>query len=351
ISITDPPYSAAIDDTTDDSAAWQRAFDDLGANGGGRLLFNKPGTSRVLKTVTIPRVDNITFEGLGRNVCVINGVGFPGAPVFEWDNTSNQHVEYCLWQNMTIRHTQSGRVIRHQNADANVQRFKDCVFRNLGLVQGSNGTEVTLDVEGILHSRFEDIHLIGGNNGGTGFRVRGSHVFLENIYAPTKSSAPSMFLDFQSSNSRIAHVRTEGGNSSIADYWIHDCVTVDIQDLHSEGVTSPSIVRIENCNGVLLASVGIAIQDECVMEPVGIRFINSKYCIMIGGHVGARQGSDGYAILFDENSNHNTLSAVRIIRTDSQGQPNQILDQGVGNRWSIVEKSGLGTGTSFIMPY
>ena len=187
--------------------------------------------------------------------------------------------------------------------------------------------------------------------GEPGLRIRGSHAFLENIYVSQKSLGPPQFLDFSCGNSRICHLRTEGGNSSIADYWIHDCQTVDIQNVHSEGDTSQDIIRIENCEGITLASVGVANQPKGrVIEPVGLKFVNSRYCTLIGSLLGARVDPGGYALVFDEKSNHNTVIATRIVKTNFTNFPEQILDKGTGNRWCIVDKSESVHGTFFLMP-
>lgn len=354
ISITDPPYSAKITDGVDDSEVWQQAFDDLAANGGGRIRFNKPGESWVRKTITIPVERNIpiVFEGLGPRICSIRGQGLASdAPVFQWDNNQNHAVEDFCWHGMAIRHKNGGPVVQHKSTG---RRFKNCILTDLLLSQEAidGGSSVTLDIEGVLHSTFRDITLIGGSNAGTGFRIRGSHAFLEDIYAPIKRHAPSQFLDFECSSSTLCHLRTEGGNSVIADYWIHDCVLVDVRNVHSEGHLSQDIMRIENCEGITLTAVGIANQPKGkVNEPVGLRFVNSRFCTLNGCAIGARVDSGGYALVFDKQSNHNTLLSTRIVKTNFTNDPEQILDQGTGNRWSIVEKSDSSHGTYFIMPY
>lgn len=367
ISITEPPYSAAIDGRSDDSDAWQRAFDDLGANDGGRLLFDSRKTGARLKesivrrTITIPRMGPTTFEGRGLAVSRIKGIGVNADPIFEWDSDSNGNVEGFVWQNMTLRRSDSGGVIRHSKPDDG--RFLNCHLRNLRLMQGSNGRAVTLDIEGNLHSKFEGIHLSGGSKGGTGFRLRGSHAYLDKIYvaAANKNAMPSMFLDFRSSNSRITHVRVEGGNEIVAagddrpsaDYWIHDCSTVDAQDLHSEGHLSKNIVLVENCLGVRLQACGIATQPKGhVAEPMGIRFIRSSYCAVVGGHVATRYDPGGRAIWFDRDSKFNSLHQLRIVNANFRGagERNQILDEGTGNRWTIVDRDrDIQNGTHFVV--
>ena len=360
IAITEPPYCAQLDGKTDDSEAWQKAFDDLVTYKGGRLLFNKPGESFVSRTITIPvrqeppREISIVFEGLGTGYCSIRGQDLSAsAPVFEWDNsdTESSIVSNFIWRGMTIRHNGGGTAIQHKSTG---RRFKNCTFENLSLLQAGTvgGTQPTLNIEGVLHSTFRDLSLSGGSEGGRGLRIRGSHAFLENIYVPQKSNAPSQFLDLACGNSRICHLRTEGGNSSIADYWIHDCATVDIQNVHSEGDTSQDIIRIENCEGITLTSVGVANQAKgSVNEPVGLRFVNSRYCTLIGSALGARTDPGGYALVFDEQSNHNTVIATRIVQTNFTNFPEQVLDKGIGNRWCIVDKSESANGTFFLMPH
>ena len=232
-------------DQDDITELLQHKLNELVQNHGGRLLIASSGEFFVKKTITIPvrqeppREISIIFEGIGSGVCSIRGQGLSSSePVFQWDDdsTGSSIVANFIWRGMTVRHNGGGTTIQHKSAAG--RRFKNCTFENLILLKtgSGDGSQPILDIEGVLHSTFRDIELRGLNEGESGLRIRGSHAFLENIYASQKSRAPSQFLDFSCGNSRICHLRTEGGNSATADYWIHDCQTVDIQNVHSEGM-------------------------------------------------------------------------------------------------------------------
>lgn len=256
-----------------------------------------------------------------------------------------------IWRNMTVRHNGGGTAIKHSSCAG--RRFRNCILEKLFLLKtgSGSGSQPILDIEGVLHSTFRDIHFRGLGTGESAFRIRGSHAFLENIYVPQKNRSPSQLLDFSCGNSRLCHLRTEGGNSAIADYWIHDCQTVDIQNVHSEGDASQDIIRIENCDGITLTSVGVANQLKGeVKEPVGLHFVNSRYCTIIGSMLGARVDPGGYALIFDEQSNYNTVIATRIVKTNFANSAEQVLDKGTGNRWKIVDKNKDYNGTFFLMP-
>ncbi len=362
----DIAISSYLDDLRDTSTAWQRAFDDLAAGGGGRLRFDCVGEVLIKKTIVLPRISNVTFEGLGRTVSTIKGVGLGEAPLFEWQpgaTASSDNVENWLWQNMTLRRPESGPIVRHRRVHRPGNRFKDCLVRNLSLSQATPSPSTppgawvaeaaVLEIEGILHSAFEYLRIAGGADGITGVRLRGSHALLRNVYAPDKSTAPTMFLDVQCTNSQISDVRTEGGNSAIADYWIHDCSNIEIHSLHSEGHQSHDILRIENCTGITLTSSGIAHQDA--RHPTnGIHFINAKYCLVNGGVIAARKASNssGHAVVFDALSKQNTLEGVRLIGMGASDRlaSDQILDAGTGNRWSVTDRDTVDGGTVLIRP-
>ena len=399
----------SLEDFSNDMRIWHRAFHDLNVAGGGTIFFDVYGESSIspldgLNTIVIPRVSflrddagnlverngrpreqgwRVVFEGLSRSSCQIVGRGFdPTQPIFEWENSiadtsstetikrdlNNATVDQFIWRNMTIRHTEGGTAIRHtisQEIEDRVcrdpdrvpgcitfsetkQELRNCTFSNLRLASDDkNDLETAIfDMKGAKFSVFRDLIFEGAGQKKTGFRLAGVRNIVETLYSPQKTNAPGTFLDFKSSNSILSHARTEGGSSKNADYYIHDCQNVDIQNLLSEGVLSQNIVLIKNCQNVTLRTIVTAtLIDNGTPEQNGLRFVDSQYCTVMGSTLSAQVRSGGRALVFDVDSSHNTVLFTRIVRSRSR---EQVQDLGTDNRWAIVDVNRDDGGTLFL---
>ena len=90
--------------------------------------------------------------------------------------------------------------------------------------------------------------------------------------------------------------------------------------------------------------------DELGEEEIisaGLRFEDSKYCTVLGSTLSAQEKVGGKALVFDENSSHNTVLSTRIVRSRNR---EQVQDLGTNNKWAIIDVNSDDDGTLFLMP-
>lgn len=285
---------------------------------------------------------------------------------------ANTPMNNFIWRNMTIRHRYGGTAISHAvssklrdlRAAQTGQELRGCTFSSLRLIsQNREEKSRILDVEGAKFCTFRDITFSGASSG-TGLRLVGQRNLLETLYAEAPGKkGPGLFLDIRSGDTNISHVRNEAGNSVIASIWIHDCSNLDILNLSTEGLFSQSLVTIENCQGITLRSANIAYLSkflEASLEepPIGLKFVNSSYCTVVGSKINAQGRIDpekeiseeGYALVFDSNSQFNTIISSNIVSLGYKRwlAEEQIRDLGANNNWSIISRTRDNGGTFFL---
>ena len=146
--------------SADDDDAWREALGEVEAAGGGVLLFDQPGESRVRSPVRLPTSDRgfglpIRISGLGRSMCTIVGNRVDG-PVLTWDEVPSRSVFDFVLEGLTIRRlddetaTPSGSHAAISFVGDSAGRIVNSRFSDLMVLQNGNAADALIDLGGLL---------------------------------------------------------------------------------------------------------------------------------------------------------------------------------------------------------
>lgn len=131
LNIAYPEYGAAVDGTTDDTAAWTAAIAALpaysGGVGGGEILV-PPGITRVTSAITLPH-DGVTIRGVsGRRASVIRGS--IAGPVITSVNDGSTITNYTKLENLFVLNQSANTAARAVEIYlCNVVDVDNCTFQ------------------------------------------------------------------------------------------------------------------------------------------------------------------------------------------------------------------------------
>ena len=363
------PYVVA-DGRTDDAPAWNAIFGLLTDIGKGvsplRIHMDVVGISVVRSPIVIPRTSNayrMRFEGLGRNLTSIRGIGLPEeSAVIQWDpdpKTGSNSVNHFEWTSMRIvRSGSRGPVVRFPPSSIRdldepgpgfsfpntaLGRFENGLLRDLTFSRDRVSIEPVVDMRRCRFTRFENIHVFEGRSdlsdrwSGAGLTVHGGYNYIDGLAAPLEIEAPSTLIDYAGAHSTVRNLYQSGGTGAPPDFWFHHSTNLQIENLNSEGLRSSVGLQISGCSGIEISNAGLG-GPEGGVNSVGVHFSNSSYCAMDGCLVSARRGRP--AIEFDDRSNYNTIRSTMISGTDNRTglDGSHVVDRGDGNRWSIRDQ-------------
>lgn len=171
IDVTDAPYFAVFDGTSDVTAALQAAIN-TAASAGGATVVLPGGVGRLTATIQVP--SSVSIEGKGRTATRLFKTTIYG-PMFQFGTSS------AAWQGGSIE----GFWAYH---DYGIGPFPPTIPAQ---VASASGTEAILDFYGPYNARIEDIWASGG---GKQLRLRGGSTSLfqncsfTGVYDPTQAA-------------------------------------------------------------------------------------------------------------------------------------------------------------------
>lgn len=323
-------------DGNNDVRIWQRVFNNIAAAQGGRIFFDVYGESVVRplsrrerqlihepieedesieedelisESITIPRQRNlfITFEGLDKTLCSIRGDSFYWEKKIRDDQNFCQQVKLfrdkfkgkfpgleTFIQELPERRIRIPMPVFWWSNAENIP-IERFIWRNMTIRHTYSGTVISH----AKNPRFRDLS------------------FSENKQELRECTFSNLRLNAQRGDPLIPFVRLDDEFN-----FLEDC------------------------------------EESEDFEPIGLNFINSSYCTVIGCLLIAQGTTEkkGHALKFDENSKYNTVISSRIIELgqgrwrgeEGLDEGEQVLDDGTNNNWLTVTRNGDDSGTFFL---